>query len=354
MSNKKKTNKTEPNPVVNQVNNDLIVHNMPRPSIKISGNNNSDKLKKNILSQENKDIINENEVGRDDKSNFKFVGLMIMIFGFIVIIVLIYFSYHFIVAPSLSPRPIFVSTKSLNKNKTNPTTTQVKKNLIATNTETIASSTISVITDLKSNSSSTLKASFTNNVASSTTNPILLDTDADGLNNKEEIVFGTSATSTDSDRDGYSDLAEINNAYNPMGSGKLSGNDNFKFYNNSSFSYKILYPRSWSVQELNQGATTIFNGPDDSLIQISIQNNEEGINILDWYEISFPNLKPSYDKMRTTFNWEGIMGEDGLNFYLTDKAKKYVFIISYITRDDKNIIYPNVFKAMINSLEIKS
>ncbi|MBI4092339.1 MAG: hypothetical protein HY420_00245 [Candidatus Kerfeldbacteria bacterium] len=52
---------------------------------------------------------------------------------------------------------------------------------------------------------------------------ILVETDADGdgLNLHLENFFGSSDAKTDTDGDGYSDLQEVENGYNPNGPGKL-------------------------------------------------------------------------------------------------------------------------------------
>jgi len=47
------------------------------------------------------------------------------------------------------------------------------------------------------------------------------DQDGDGLNLIVEDKYGTSDDMKDTDADGYDDLTEINNGYNPKGSGKL-------------------------------------------------------------------------------------------------------------------------------------
>lgn len=57
------------------------------------------------------------------------------------------------------------------------------------------------------------------------TDPLIADTDNDGLNDYEEIIiYKTKADDPDTDGDGYQDGAEVNNGYNPLGSGKLNEN----------------------------------------------------------------------------------------------------------------------------------
>ena len=50
---------------------------------------------------------------------------------------------------------------------------------------------------------------------------VLLDSDDDGLNDQEEINYGTDMYNPDTDNDGYTDKDEIVAGYNPLGLGKL-------------------------------------------------------------------------------------------------------------------------------------
>ena len=51
---------------------------------------------------------------------------------------------------------------------------------------------------------------------------IEIDSDSDGLLDNEEELLGTDKLKSDTDDDSYSDLAEIENGYNPIGEGKIS------------------------------------------------------------------------------------------------------------------------------------
>lgn len=53
------------------------------------------------------------------------------------------------------------------------------------------------------------------------------DTDKDGLSDALEDSIGTDKTKEDSDSDGYNDMTEVINRYNPLGAGRLALNNNF-------------------------------------------------------------------------------------------------------------------------------
>ncbi|MBI5466338.1 MAG: hypothetical protein HY974_03550 [Candidatus Kerfeldbacteria bacterium] len=54
------------------------------------------------------------------------------------------------------------------------------------------------------------------------TDPLKADTDGDGLFDREEVkVYSTDPLKADTDGDGFSDGTEVQNGYNPKGSGRL-------------------------------------------------------------------------------------------------------------------------------------
>lgn len=332
----------EANPVINsRVHSDLIVHNMPSPS----------RLKGSVSRSATMSLNFSSGQPSKPANNSKLLGLVIIIGGFIFIGILIYLSYRFIIYPS--------STTSLSSSQTGPATSTPAadqtpaatpvNNLSATSSldlSSLAPQALDAATSTIPTSSDLLNAT-----ASA---PVILDSDNDGLNDEEEAVLGTSATLADSDKDAYSDLAELTSGHNPIGSGTLKDEVNLTVYNNKSLLYSLVYPKIWPVKSLNDGNTIIFNTPDESLIQVSVQDNTNKASILSWYQESFPNVTLSYDKLKNSDSWEGIMGEDGLNFYLTDKKRNNIWVFSYIPAVEQRVAYPNIFKMMINSLVISS
>jgi hypothetical protein len=221
---------------------------------------------------------------------------------------------------------------------------------VATTTDTTPAP---VAVDLATTTATTTATSTlsTDNRASNISAPA--DTDGDGLNDLEEAVLGTSATSSDTNHNSYTDLVEVLNNHNPLGAGLLSADPNLATYADKTVGYTILYPKAWPTQSVNNDATIIFTAPDNSLIQVSMQSNTTQADILTWYEGLFPNVTVGYDQIQSTATWDGIMGADNLNFYLTDKKHANVLVVSYIPAVTGNITYPNIFKMMINSLVIK-
>lgn len=341
-SKKKEATKENSEPEVVSSNQDLIVHNMPSVS----------RLGVGLPSAPRANNGGFGLPPVPQKGNFKAVGLVIMIFGLIFIGALIYLSYRFIISPTAktTSNPLVQSVVTEQK-KTATTAAAIIPTLVPTSTVAVATSTPSVISDSAISTSSLMIEELSGQDGSNL--PPLLDSDKDGLLDDEEYLLGTSATTTDSDMDTYSDFAELLKNYNPAGVGKLATNVNLTVYNNKTYGYSILTPKDWEVRSLAEDATNIFMAPDDSLIQISIQDNSDKAGILGWYESSFPEASATYDQLMNGDGWDGVMGADNLNFYLTDSKHKYIYVISYIPAVAERIVYPNIFKLMISSLVVK-
>lgn len=331
--------------VIAKVNQDLLVRNMPSLKRLNSAPVSSAPLESGgeLLSGMNK-----------PKHNFKAVGILIILGGLVLIGGLVYVSYIFIIKPQTANTPTATTTPQTQKASSIVDTINVNREIEAGEVSVATTSTIATITptilDLTASSTSSTNENIPNNQIVKAT-PII-DSDNDGLNDDEEKILGTNSQITDSNNNGYPDLVEINNGYNPAISGKLSTNENLAEYSNKTFSYKILYPKTWNISALNNEATIFFTAPDNSIIQISIQENYDKQGILGWYGNTFPEEALTYDKLKSTDNWEGIWGNDGLNFYLTDKAKNNIYIISFISSSDGRVAYPNIYRLMINSLVI--
>lgn len=330
--------------MVAKVNQDLVVRNMPSLKRLTSAP---------ILSaplESGGDLLS----GLDKpKHNFKAVGIFIILGGFILIGGLVYASYVFIIKPQANT-PVATTTPEIQKEGSIVDTIDANREneaISAATTSIIATVTPTVLDLATSSASSTVGENSASGQAAAAT--VMADSDNDGLNDEEEKVLGTNAQISDTNNNGYTDLVEVNNGYNPVSAGKLSTNGNLAKYTNKNFGYEILYPKAWAVSSLNNDATTIFTAPDNSIIQISIQDNSDKQGILGWYGNTFPDETLTYDKSKLTDTWEGVWGSDNLNFYLTDKAKKNIYAISFVSPVDGQEAYPNIYNLMINSLVIK-
>lgn len=336
MFNKKKNKQIEKETIGADIHQDLIVHNMPS-SARLVGSN--------YAAPRPASLKTSNLTSVETKHNFKAVGLLIIVGGIIVISGLAYASYYFVIKPAANKNQTPIVTKETLKASSTPVKATSTAVDLATTTM-LATTTPSILD---------LNLAATSSEATSSQPEFLppVDSDGDGLYDEEELTLGLNLNLTDTDNDGYSDLAEINNNYNPAGGGKLAANSKLINYFDAQAGYEVLSPKDWLVKTLKDNYTTIFTAPDNSLIQISVQDNPDKQSILVWYDNSFPDTVVTYDKIRSTDNWDGIMGDDNLNFYLTDKKRTNIYVISYIPALEERLAFPNIFKLLINSFLFK-
>ncbi len=326
-----------------QINHDMVVRNMPnlaRLSARTTNSNSQNQSSSSILPPQTA------------KHDFKMVGLVIIAGGLLLIGGLVYLSYVFIIKPQTNKPAVsnIIAPQETSSPVATPSATTSEEIITATSTE-VATVTPTVL-DLATSSEQLIMNEELNG-KQGTNLPPLLDTDNDGLNDEEELVLGTNANLADSNGNTYSDLVEINNGYDPVVSGKLDENPNLSKYVNKTLLYQMLYPKTWLVNSLSDDATITFTAPDDSIIQVSVQENSDHQSITGWYGSSFPEAAITYAKLKSTPTWDGISGVDNLNFYLTDKKRNTVYIISYIPAVDGRLVYPNIFNIMVNSLIVK-
>ena len=341
----KKTNITGQEELVNKVNQDLVVRNMPNIS-RLSG------MSSTLLNVTNQSDSNTLSGIDKPRHNFKAVGLFIIIGGFILIGAMVYLSYIYIIKPQVKTTTPVALTPA-------PEKTPATNDVVATATDTLTIATTSLVAtvtptmfDLASSTATSSIDLDQTRIQNTNVTP-LVDSDNDGLSDEEEAVLGTNPNSADSNNNTYNDLTEINNNYDPAGTGKIETSANLTKYVNKTIGYEIVYPKSWEAKALGSDTAITFTAPDDSIMQVSTQDNSDHQTISAWYTNSFPDTTITYDKLKSTATWDGIMGDDGLNFYVTDKKHKNIYVISYIPAIDGRLAYPNIFKIMINSFLIK-
>jgi len=272
----------------------------------------------------------------------KKTGIIIMVIGAIVIGLLAYGAFAYIKNPEQFSFLSALKPKTATPVVTKPITSIVTTPVI------VSTSTFELVTTTPPIAVSTSTATTTEVVVPSS----VVDTDADGLSDKEEAILGTDANAADSDGDNYSDLTEFIGGYNPIGAGKLIDDTNIKKYANTAYNYSILYPKDWKLDLVDRGASVIFTAADQSFIQVVTQVNENKTDIKTWYETELGNT--ALDSQLVKYNnWSGVKSVDGLIVYLTDQSNKNIYIISYTPISDQSPSYLNIFEAMMRSFTVE-
>lgn len=350
-------NSSAVNPAEAKLDQDIIVHNMP----------NRARLSKTSYTRSNSSYDDngflDNGAAGATKSNFKKVGLVIIVLGIALIVALVYLGYRFFIKPQAEPTVTPLNNQPIVQTQTTSTDEFLEEDndalenieaavIDSVNVEVVSPDVYSPETSETNTSTPIFSETENQEVAEEIEILPVLDFDSDGLTDDEENALNTSLEKADTDEDGYTDLGEIINGYDPLGPGSLAGSRFITRYQNTLGSYSVLYPATWDLKSLNNNFTIIISAPDNSLVQISTQDNSKIQNILSWYEETFPDEGNAYERLKQGQNWEGIMGEGGLNFYLTDSTRRNIYVISYIPIISGRLAYPNIFEMMINSFMI--
>lgn len=315
----------------------------------------------------------EEKKHQEKKHHSKKTGFLIVFIGLIVIVFLLYSVFSYIKNPegfSIKLPSFNFATEKDNKEKIIEEVEKIDSNNIIENSGTVEETDDDlVIIEFDNTEENVLiEENLDNNIATSTEDfatttedsfneevvmsDYFIDTDNDGLNDEEEIIFSTNSINMDTDNDGYDDLTEILNLYNPAGMGDLLQNESIQSYKNLAFNYNVFYPKQFELKALSDGTSAIFLIDDQSFLQVLVEKNSDKKNIEDWYFSRFFETVDSsliVDKN----GWSGVYGEDFYSFYLTDDKKENVYSIIYSFPENKAATYYNVFRMMINSFELK-
>jgi len=337
--------------VEEKVEREVIVHNMP--SQRIAPN---ETVNKNSGSSLDIRANNGSSAGLDSQTNskkdFKLMGFLIIFFGLIFIALIIFLTYRFVISPTAEPKEAGVNIETNQNLVPGPQPDQE----IEVETAVVDDSGIDInqdASDLNLNTTGTLEEEIINPDAmqeefqgqDAVNLSPLIDSDNDGLYDEEEILLGTSIFLSDSDGDGYTDLSEIKNSYNPIGTGALANSTYISIYRNFKYNFNFLYPNTWDLKEVSD-KLIVFEDKDSSLVQLAIMDNVDKLSILNWYETTFPEDVLVSDKLISKTGYEGVISKNGVDVYLTDEAHTTIFVFSYIPASPGRLAFTNIFEMI--------
>ena len=184
--------------------------------------------------------------------------------------------------------------------------------------------------------------------------PSSQDTDADGLTDIEEALYGTSISVADTDGDAYADGQEVPNGYDPLGSGKLENSTKVQTHVNNQEGYYLLYPAAWAVADDPQNTRGKIFTASGEFVSVSVQENPARLSARDWYLTKSPGISSA--SIVSVTNWDktlsGVESIDGSTVYYTSGDTAYV--ISYNTNILSQANYKTTFKMMYKSFKLTS
>ncbi len=178
-----------------------------------------------------------------------------------------------------------------------------------------------------------------------------LDLDNDGLTDREEELFSSDSGVIDTDQDGYPDLLEVVNLYNPAGVApvKLIDSGFVREYVNPTWQYRVYYPGSWDVASVdNTGNQILFSAGTGDFIEIRSFNMKSGELFTDWFSRMLPNESfTNLKEIKNRFNIEGLTRNDKLVSFFIEGNN--VFVIIYNVGSGNDLLYPIVQEMMTQS-----
>lgn len=177
-----------------------------------------------------------------------------------------------------------------------------------------------------------------------------VDSDSDGLSDEEEREYGSNPNAADSDRDGFIDGVELFHLYNPAGLApvRLIDTGSVLAYSNPAERFQIYYPKSWRVSETRDGKAVIFRSAKDEYIEVLVEENPEGLPVVNWFLARNPKVTPSeLETFITKSNLDGVKSPDRFTAYI--RANGSVYGISYNLGADQRINFRKTFEMMLNS-----
>ncbi|TSC84630.1 MAG: Uncharacterized protein G01um101413_14 [Parcubacteria group bacterium Gr01-1014_13] len=177
------------------------------------------------------------------------------------------------------------------------------------------------------------------------------DLDKDSLTDTAEELFGTDPSKPDTDEDSYNDGHEVFYLYNPAGKEPLKLIDSgfVKDYNNPVFGYKVFYPSTWAVGNVDEGyRDVLFSTITGENIELRVFDRLSNQTFADWFAQWAPteqyqNLKD----FQTKFGQSGKSRADSLVYYFMDD--NHVYVVVYHTTDSNVVNYRSVMAMMARS-----
>jgi hypothetical protein len=180
------------------------------------------------------------------------------------------------------------------------------------------------------------------------------DLDRDGLSDAEEELFKTDPGMPDADRDGYSDSHEIYNLYNPIGQEpmRLSDSGLIKEFTNPTFGYKLYYPTSWAVGNVDENyRDMLFSTLTGENVEVRVFDKEFTQSFSDWFGQWAPTERfGELVEFTTAFKEQGWHRGDYLVYYFA--SDRQVYVILYHTTDSPAVNYRTVIKMMTRSFRL--
>lgn len=180
--------------------------------------------------------------------------------------------------------------------------------------------------------------------------PDSVDSDSDGLTDKEEILFGTDEDLPDTDLDTFLDGEEVKVGYNPAGEGKLVDTTLVDVFENDIYNYELIFPADWVSQALSDKYTeVVLISPSGELVEILVLDNPRLLSAKSWYLNQVPKSSSSDLTAVTVAGLSGVKTIDGFSYFIAQGDK--IFSLVHDSGTQKEIDFRTVFEMIVNSFK---
>ncbi|MFA6099340.1 MAG: hypothetical protein WC750_00490 [Patescibacteria group bacterium] len=171
-----------------------------------------------------------------------------------------------------------------------------------------------------------------------------LDSDNDGLTNSEEALLGSDPNKSDTNANGYLDLSEIMNGYDPVLAGnKLTNSKNLK--TELIGSLDVLIPVSWERKPGAGGTVQILTGTP-AVVTVEIQPYATSQTLLaSVVEQNQGTAERDYTVDRTKSGIDVVYSNDGMSAWLLVGNSVYHF--RYNTHGASTKDFESIFKYLM-------
>ncbi len=177
-----------------------------------------------------------------------------------------------------------------------------------------------------------------------------LDSDADGLTDKEEELFTSDPKMPDTDKDGYPDGMEVLNFYSPVSTSTLLKDNLVSTYIDSDNRISFLYPTNWVVEVSAIDNTITIKTDEEDFIRITAQSNPSRLTVRQWYLSLVPNIPPGKLIEEQVGEYKGVKSVDNSTFYLAVDDKIYLF--TYAAGLKNRVDYLTTWQMIYKSFKV--
>jgi len=97
----------------------------------------------------------------------------------------------------------------------------------------------------------------------------------------------------------------------------------------------------------------MFKSADNQFIQIVVQPNAAKQTLDQWYMEQLAVSAVNETDRVSGDSWQGLKSQDGLNLYLMDSKKSYIFSLTYNPGESSLLEYVNIYQLLIKSFTLK-